>query len=593
MSNSIDFDQAMISDLAIPACRLCVFINGELSGDYEVIEVVRDSGDNYSCAKLEWNLDGCVRGLAGNKNKSPEMGLRVDIVRVFDKGEIISSPGREIIFSGQIEGVIERDSFVEVTARDISARLDRIMISGRRFDDGQCGRRFENSRLIFNEDGKGNASRSEIIRNGLKSNIFANEESGAYWSCGAACMYLLCEYLSVSDLSIPPVELIDSVMGQSICDEIDVEGDSLLSALEKICQQIGVSFKFIPSGQISGQRIVFYRNGQLPEVELDIQRTGKVLNLSQSQLTVVKRSSEFWPVTHRYLAKGEKKVFESTFELIKAWDPSLEGKTVEEYSTDHESFNSVCDVYRKWCLNEAGDYSGLPFNQGEAFSLSDIFDGAEFLPGNRKFIDTVSLDNHGMSYGVYVEVSFDNGDSWSEFSGFFDNLDDQCGIRVEDDRLDEDYFDAADGDTLKIRVTASVESDERLMCSVADGPVNSSIEVIDHSVEPDGTYEYRKVNGRSVFYYDGAGIDESEKLLGELRRIANRDINIIETIEAETALVRTNIDVGQKVVSSVDGRDVIGARGDNRSVFWVDRVVMDFVNQTTKLNIFRKRKFDV
>lgn len=597
MSNSIDFYQGQITELAIPAGRLCVFIGGTLSEHFEVVEVVRGSDGEYSRAKLRFSTDGYRIGSAGELCKLPAMGRTVDIVQLYDSGEGTTNLVREFVFSGQIESIDAvlggGADVVEVIAKDMSARLDRITVSGRRFDTGEWGTRFDGTQLVFNEDNKGNASRGEVTRNGTKSNVFALGESAAYWSCGAACMYLLCEYLPFGVLSIPPVEYIDAVMGEVVCLELDVEGDSLLCALEKICQQVGVSFKFVPCGHISGQRIVFYRAGESASIELDIQHGGETLNLSRSQLGLVKRISKFWPVTHRYLAQGEKKIFEATFELVKAWDVSLEGKTVEEYSTGHEGFAGVCDVYRKWCLNEAGDYCDEPFNQGEMFDLSGLFDGAGFLPNRRTFLDAVSLDDSGVSYGVYTEVSCDDGVSWIEFGGSFDNLDDQCGVWVSDDVLGNDYFAAAGAGTLKFRVTASVEGDERLMCSVADGPVDSVVEVIDHIVKPDGTYEYRRVSGKSVFYRDGAGVDDSEKLFSALRRAANRVVNVIEIVEAQTPFVRTNIYSGSKVVSGADGRDVLGGRSDGRSVFWVDRVVMDFVNQTTRLKILRKRQFDV
>lgn len=597
MSNSIDFYQGQITELAIPAERLCVFIGGTLSEHFEVVEVVRGSAGEYSRAKLRFSTDGYRIGSASELCKLPTMGRTVDIVRLYDNGEGTTNLAREFIFSGQIESI---DAVlgggvdaVDVIAKDMSAKLDRITVSGRRFDIGTGGMQFDSDPLVFNEGNNGNASRGEVTRNGNKSIVFDIGESGVYWSCGATCVYLLCEYLPLGVLSIPPVEYIDAVMGESVCDELDVEGDSLLFALEKICKQVGVSFKFVPCGYMSGQRIVFYRAGETAAIELDIQHEGETLNLSQSQLALVKRSSKFWPVTHKYFAKGEKKIFESTFELIKAWDVSLEEKTLEEYATDHESFAGVCNVYRKWCLNEAGDYCDEPFNQGEMFDLSGLFDGAGFLPGRKTFLDAVSHDYNGVSYGVYAEVSYDDGANWVEFGGSFDNFDDQCGVWVSDDILDDDYFVAAGAGTLKFRVTASVESNERLMCSVADGPVDSVVEVIDHIVKPDGTYEYHAVSGKSVFYRDGTGVDDSEKLFSALRRVANRTVNVIETIEAQTPFVRTNIFSGLKVVSATDGRDVLGCRSDMRSIFWIDRAVMDFVNQTTKIKILRKRQFDV
>ena len=64
-------------------------------------------------------------------------------------------------------------------------------------------------------------------------------------------------------------------------------------------------------------------------------------------------------------------MYEATFELVKAWDPALESTNYYTFcpSTNPE-FHKVRDVYRKWCLNEAGDYTGEPYNRGQPYDLT-------------------------------------------------------------------------------------------------------------------------------------------------------------------------------------------------------------------------------
>jgi hypothetical protein len=597
MSNRIDFYETAKQSLSIPAGRGIVFVDGSVSQFLEVTEIINDSAPQYGSAKFRFDNAGYKMLSAIEPGQLPVAGKYVEVFEVYDLGEGNSVPGKHRIFTGQIESVEAvldgSEDMIEVVARDYSARMERITVSRRRVDDGDSGYLIEGSSLIFNENGKGNASANDVIRDGKKSRIFSADGSGTYWSCGATVQYLLAEYVPPGELSVPPVELIDAVMGEVICDELNVDGDSLLEALEKVCQIAGVLMKFVPCGNLNRPRISFYRPGEHGQVELDMQLEGERLNLSKTQIASVKRTSSFWPVTHRYFEQGEKKVFESTFELVEAWDPALEGRSQAEYETSHADFQDVNNVYRKWCLNETGEYSVAPYNRGDMYDLSGLDNEAVFLGGQQKFLNSISTDQAGDSYGVYVEVSYDTGISWAKFEGGVKNLSDQCGIYISDASLDNDYYNAAVSGQIRLRVTATVESDEHLMYSVADGPVDSVVEVRDHHIDTGGNYEYRKVCGGSIFYRDDAGIDDSEKLLGALRNSANRILNIIETIDVETPFLRTTISVGDRVISGADGRDVIGSRNDRRSTFWVDRVVMDFEKQTTRLKILRKRQFDI
>jgi hypothetical protein len=142
-----------------------------------------------------------------------------------------------------------------------------------------------------------------------------------------------------------------------------------------------------------------------------------------------------------------------------------------------------------------------------------------------------------------------------------------------------------------------VESDERLTYSVANGPVNSSVEVIDNFVNLPGDYCFRKVNGKSIFHKSNSTdigipdeVDDSEKLVAHLIRQANAEPNIIESIEVTTPMVSCNFEHGDMVTCSPASRDILGVRRDPRSLFWIERVEMDFVEQRTKLKILRGRK---
>ena len=119
----------------------------------------------------------------------------------------------------------------------------------------------------------------------------------------------------------------------------------------------------------------------------------------------------------------------------------------------------------------AGDYTDEPFNQGAPYDFSKVFEGARYAPRRRRFWPALSKAAHGRSLGYCLEVSYDAGLHWCPYVHPFNNLVTECGVWLSADQLDVDTWVAALKGALKFRITASVVSDERLTCIVADGPV--------------------------------------------------------------------------------------------------------------------------
>jgi hypothetical protein len=287
--------------------------------------------------------------------------------------------------------------------------------------------------------------------------------------------------------------------------------------------------------------------------------------------------------------------------MVKAWDSADESTDYDIFSpTTNPDFYAVKDVYRKWTLNEAGDYSGPPYSQGDAFDFSKIFESSNFVQRRRRFWPALTTDKQGKSLGYFLEVSFDNGLHWWQYLYAFDNLLDECGVWLSGDLLDTDTWVAALKGVLKFRITASVVSDERLSCVVADGPVNSTVPVVDHIITLPRQFKYRKVSNRSVFANssdESLGtpneIDDTTALYEFLRRRAGSASEIIETVDVQTPYLAFDYRVGDEVTCSPESRDLLSCRGDNRSVSRITRVQMDFQNQCTNLKIMRHRKVEV
>lgn len=253
-------------------------------------------------------------------------------------------------------------------------------------------------------------------------------------------------------------------------------------------------------------------------------------------------------------------------------------------------------MYRKWCLNEAGDYTGQPYNQGDAFDFSRVFEKGRFARSRRRFWPALSADLQGKSLGYFLEVSYDSGANWWQYLYAFNNLLDECGIWLSSDQLDVDTWVASLKGLLKFRITASVTSDERLSATAADGPAGSMIPVVDHLITLPRQFKYRKVSTQSIFYggtNEGLGVadevDDAGALYEYIRHTAQGSAEVIETADVQTPYLVFDYGLGDKITCSPESRDLLSVRSDNRSINTIARVQMDFARQCTNLKVIRRR----
>ncbi len=611
MSNRVDFFQPSQERPAVPAGRVCVYVEGVLCPCLEVVEVVRGGWGEFSQARLACNCSSYPQG----ESASPEeierkiaIGSRVRIGVVYNGTFPGASAHSLPIFAGHVERVETKigpdGEFVEVIARDFSAVLERVIVYGRWVCDVDGRIVFlAGADTVFNENGECNATVEIVEHNGSSVRLFAAGGLGVMrWSYADVIHYLLSEYVPAGQLGLPGVGQLRALTEDQEVRDLDVTGLSILEALRRCCERAGLEFKFVPRLCETGpeERIVLYRVGRGREVELDLQGRGEQFSISKTNIFKLESERDFWPATHRYIGQGDYKVFEATFDLVKAWDPGLESWDYDQFSpSTNPDFVQIKDVYRKWCLNEAADYTNEPYNQGEPFDFSKIFGTSEYVHRRRRFWPALTRDSAGKSLGYYLEISYNDGQHWWPYPFAFNMLLDECGIWLSSDRLDPYVWVAALKGVLRLRMTASVVSDERLNCVVADGPVGSTVPVVDSIVTLPRRFKYREVTGESIFAntYEPPGdadeVDDADALYGYVRRLALAGAAVIERTDLQTPYLCIGFDVGDIVSASCESRDVLSVRSDNRSICCVERVRMDFERQLTELRVVRRRRVDV
>lgn len=604
MSNTIDLFQPEYKRLSLPAAVTMVFIDGALCEELELTEIVRSGWPEFGQARFIYNpaarQDATVLAVEEMENRFG-MGRQISVRQWFNATPPDVAVAHLPVFVGQIEQIDARieattEGF-EITARDFSAVLDRITVYGQRVLHGDSTVFLPGLETVFNPGGRGNAAVTAVTVDGLPRTPFHTGPAGAKaWSYAEAIDYLLSEYLPGGRLCWPSIESLLALTECGQARDLDVTGLSLLEALHRCSEAAGVQFHFVPRLPETGptQAIVFYRNGHGRAIELNCQPKGELLSPSQTNVAAYHGKRHLYPITRRYVSQGDFKVYEATFELVKAWDPVLEDINYYKFSpSTNPQFTEVKDVYRKWCLNEAGDYTSEPCNQGEPYDFSGIFEGG-YVHRRRRFWPALSTDARSNSLGYLLEVSLDDGLNWSAYVHAFNNLLDECGIWLSSDQLDVYTWVAALKGILRFRITASVVSDERLTCVLADGPVGSAVPVIDQILTLPRRFRYRKVSPQSVLSQAGGGgrpneVDDSAALYEFVRRRCRASAATIETADVQTPSLALHFHPGDRVASSPESTDLLSHRRDNRSLTWIERVRMDFGNQCTNLHLIRQR----
>ncbi len=605
----MDFYQGDDKRLAVPAGRAVVYLDGTACPWLEVVEVVRGGWRQFGWATLAYNRAAYPEGeelVAEEAAARVGMGSRINIKQFYNGTYPGSAAFGLTIFAGQVEGidtvVSPKEEGVRITARDYACVLDRLTVYGRRVKDIDGIVVFlSGAGTVFNEDGEPNASAGWIEHNGRNVRVFsASRLQARAWTCADAIDYLLCEYLPAGELARPGVEQLRALTGDVQVRDLDVTGVSLLEALHRCCEGTGVEFKFVPRLSETGpeQAIVFYRPGYGRMVELNLQQRGQRVSVSKTNVWKAESRRNLWPVTTKYVGQGDYKVFEGTFNLVKAWDASLESWDYEEFSpSTNPDFHRVRDIYRKWCLNEAGDYSGPPYNQGPAYDFSRIFGTDEFVHHRRRFWPALTSDLQGRSLGYVLEISYNDGVNWWPYSFAFNNLLDECGIWLASDKLDQYVWVAALKGVLRFRITASVVSDERIGAVAANGAVGATSPVVERVVTMPRQFKFRQVSSASSYANpDGAlfgrpdEVDDGAALYDYVRRAAEADAAAVERIDVQTPFPGMDFEVGDGVTSSPESWDIFSVRSDNRSSCWIERVRLDFHQQCTEIAAVRKRR---
>lgn len=215
----------------------------------------------------------------------------------------------------------------------------------------------------------------------------------------------------------------------------------------------------------------------------------------------------------KWIARASGWMIESTFDLVGAWDPSLEGLSNDEYDRDLSSnFALYEDVYRRWVLNEDGYYSQPLYNRGPAFNLNGFFGVTGIATQTLPFGDNLTGTSIGNGYPPVVELSTNGGVDWTIATISIDELKDRAGVYLDPDTLPGDFLSAAKTGFARVRVTATLTNPLPVQLTRWQGNAFSP-QLPDRVVDVSDHFFFRRVDPDSIHY---AGVSSGNLVADEI-----------------------------------------------------------------------------
>jgi len=456
---------------------------------------------------------------------------------------------------------------VLLAAEDPAADLLRRRLGGRRaWTAGGTADRVDGRALVFNPDGRPNASAQAYTpAAGEAYTIFAPDRAAGNdaWTLDEAVAYVLAEHAASESVEAPSPSEVRAALPATVIRDVSLQGRSLGEALAALLELAGARLVVRAEPGVDGvsRRLELALPDRGPTSWLCHQPPGRVYDPSRTHFASMAVRMDFAAAPRRYVARGDCRLYESTFDLVAGWDDALATDDPDDFSPrTNPDFDAVRDVCRKWVVNEDGTYSGSPYDRGPAPDFSALFEGAPYVRRRRRLLPCLSRDALGRSRGVYVEVSLDGGTTWEQSTLAARVLREECGIVLTADPLPAEYLAAAMRNEARMRITAAVESDALLSAEHA-GTAGDGLPGRTRHVHVPAGYRYRRVASTSRFYGEGEAdeVDDTVRLQDLIRAAWEADRRAPAPARIEVPYLALGHRVGERILGT-RGRGLALAR---------------------------------
>ncbi|MEX2113322.1 MAG: hypothetical protein WD845_09060 [Pirellulales bacterium] len=257
----------------------------------------------------------------------------------------------------------------------------------------------------------------------------------------------------------------------------------LNQALEELLAPYGFTFKIEYS--LNSRKLAIVQRGVGEKKTVRWQPIGSKLELSEQFADEAHLQFDASMAVNAVAAWGDYTYLEATFELMPGWPANLDNSDVMDLTNDGEDWQQHPerhDVWRKWVLNEAGDYNrgwtnvaaAGKANEGLTGLFRDAFGGdhGELVARRRQFEPMLTVGPDGKPLGdvggtkvEWWDPEREGGPGWSDLPSDDPTftcrlLTDECGILFTG--VEPPYWILDQGGAARLRITATIASDDRI-----------------------------------------------------------------------------------------------------------------------------------
>lgn len=361
-------------------------------------------------------------------------------------------------------------------------------------------------------------------------------------------------------------------------------GGWLPEQLDELLAPLGYGWTIQYEGR-GRRRIRVYSRAEGRKRQLKHQKPGARLDLGKTNLEGLRLVADVaGKACNAVRIVGAPIVVEGTFYLKPAWDPLLDELLPDQLTKNDDGWfdnPAYADVWRKWVLNEAGDYCGPPTNYDDPHDFSVLFfdpdkddpndEKPPALARRRQFEACLTLQPDGSPQGhaggVFIEFFDNDQQEWVPLDRIGPEgrqvriLEKECGIYFDGLTIPTEIRAQASLGEVRVRVTASVETDERAeVLEKADADKSLLKEPKELTLDLGGSFKRRRRDITSRF----EGLIEKTSEIDDTKRMKELAKRVLEasnvaSLAGTVTITGIDFDVSQVIgttLQGIDGRNV-------------------------------------
>lgn len=441
----------------------------------------------------------------------------------------------------------------------------------------------------------------------LDDSEFEAEADDRLWTLAEAVQYL-CEQLNPDETFIRNPDFAD-VEGTvdtstSLLRNVKINlGLYLNEALDRLLQPLGYTWFVDPDAGEELGRITVIPRGTGTQVELKLQPRGELVDYRNSEIDDSALNVGLQTCINQVRVLGARKVWETTLELIPAWDPDDDDLTSDELRKDSDDWQDMPErhrVHRDWIFSEGGGAYELRDDPRDGRGdLSPTFGHDDWRSMCRKIGPMLVKGDDAApegENGILVEIKLTDSDEWLSVDVFdfgqVTILDQEIGIRFDGNEPPAEMIAAVA--TAKVRITGTVVDDQRLEYLAERRDTSPQKEIAEQVIDASDRFQFRQVSEESKNYANLATLktderDDSDAIETYAKRLRlswdQADINGQVTI---IGLGGTRFELGD-VCPKIYGREIdLAAHGEGSEDLRYPQIVgirLDWQRQTRTLTL--------